>query len=196
MHSYPMSRVTTSVRYWVRAVTNDNQLRPSQRHKRMNRIINKLHRFPRMRLSQMEDIGGCRVVLPALDQVYGVAERVQARWREAQVIDYIAEPRPSGYRAMHLIERRDGRLIEVQLRTQRQDQWAVAVESWAPPAVSFNLKDEPDSAPRAVRRYFEVAGEVLALADQGEPADDTLMAEFQALGQEIDPLMKRARGNR
>jgi len=194
MHSYPMSRVTTSIRYWVRVVTKDNQLRPSQRHKRMNRIIDKLHRFPQMRLSQMEDIGGCRAVLPTLDQVKGVAERITNRWHGALIIDYTERPKPSGYRAIHVIERRDGRLIEVQLRSQRQDQWAVAVETWASPTVPFNLKDDPDSAPEAVRRYFQVAGEVLALADLGQPADDTLMAELATLQREVTPYVEQAAG--
>jgi GTP pyrophosphokinase len=190
MHSYPMSRVTTSVRYWVNVTTGDPSLRPSQRHKRMNRIIDKLHRYPRMRLSQMEDIGGCRAVLPSLSDVYGVVGHITKRWPEAEVVDYVAQPKQSGYRAIHVVERRDGRLIEVQLRTRNQDQWAVAVETWAAPAVDFNLKDDPGSAPAVVCRYFQVAGSVLALADLGEVADDSLTAELNRLRQGIQPYIR------
>lgn len=123
--------------------------------------------------------------------MYAVADHIIKQWPEAEVTDYIKDPKSSGYRAVHVIERRDGRLIEIQLRTQRQDQWAVAVETWLPPAVLFNLKDDPDSAPQVVRQYFETAGDVLALADQGAAADDTLMAKLGLLRDEISPHIQR-----
>jgi putative GTP pyrophosphokinase len=181
MHNYPMTKVTNGVRHYVQAATGNASLRPGQRHKRLNRIMVKLVRHPHMRLSQMEDIGGCRVVLNDLDQVYEVVARIRRRWHDVRVIDYIENPKPSGYRAVHLIERRDGRLIEVQLRTRNQHAWAAATETWVPPAVAFNLKDEPETAPEPVRRYFEAAAESLALEDSGQPDDDTLEAELQAL---------------
>lgn len=192
MHNYPMTKVTNGIRHYVKAATGDETLRPGQRHKRMNRIMDKLARYPHMRLSQMEDIGGCRAVLTTLPQVYEVVARIKRRWHDARVIDYFARPRPSGYRAIHLVERRDGRLIEVQLRTARQHQWAVATETWVPPAVPFNLKDDPDDAPVPVRRYFEVAGSLLALADAGEAGDDALRVEFERLQEEIQPYVNRA----
>lgn len=45
--------------------------------------------------------------------------------------DYLEVPRPSGYRAYHLIVHHgeQGRLVEVQLRSQLQHAWAVAVVS-------------------------------------------------------------------
>jgi Region found in RelA / SpoT proteins len=52
--------------------------------------------------------------------------------------DYIARPKPDGYRSHHLMfnfrDRRnagihDGRRIEVQLRTRLQHSWATAVEA-------------------------------------------------------------------
>jgi len=40
----------------------------------------------------------------------------------------VARPKPDGYRAKHLVVRKDGVLIEVQLRTATQHAWAELVE--------------------------------------------------------------------
>jgi ppGpp synthetase/RelA/SpoT-type nucleotidyltranferase len=61
--------------------TRSTAYMPGQRFKRMDRIVDKLRRYPHMRHSQMEDIGGCRAILPDLDTVYAVTERIQRRWR-------------------------------------------------------------------------------------------------------------------
>ena len=46
----------------------------SQRLKRINRIVEKLSRDEHrtMRLSQMEDVGGCRVVVQSLEELWRV----------------------------------------------------------------------------------------------------------------------------
>ena len=81
-------------------------------------------------VTALNDIAGLRVVLPNLDSVYrfasllcqsSAAEFVRAR-------DYIAHPKPSGYRALHLLMHIpiDGDMIpvEIQLRTPVMDMWA------------------------------------------------------------------------
>lgn len=50
------------------------------------------------------------------------ADRVQ------RLDDYIAEPKPSGYRGVHVIVTYDERTVEVQLRSQAQHDWAYTVE--------------------------------------------------------------------
>src|SRR5207248_1728983 len=103
---------------------------------------------------------GCRVVLNDLEQVYDVAERIMWRWGdEATPTDYIDQPKDDGYRGIHIIERRDGRLIEVQLRTIGQDSWAKAIEEYGP-RVGFDLKDS--EGPADLRLYFKLAAERIA----------------------------------
>ncbi len=41
---------------------------------------------------------------------------------------YVADPKSDGYRAKHVVVRKDGVLIEVQLRTAAQHAWAELVE--------------------------------------------------------------------
>jgi len=103
------------------------------RTKRTSSIVDKLTRLPTMRLSSMGDIGGCRAVLPSLPAVYEVTQRLKRnatrRNRKLpKIIDYVAHPRPTGYRAVHLITPYQELNIEVQLRTPRQHWWAQWME--------------------------------------------------------------------
>jgi putative GTP pyrophosphokinase len=128
-----------------------------------------------MRLSQMEDIGGCRAVLDSLDEVYAVAGRIRRRWPHARVTDHIEEPKADGYRSLHIVERRDGRLIEVQPRTTLQHTWAEAIEIVGP-RLGFDLK--AGEGPADLREYFRLAAERLARNDAGLLEDPGLERDF------------------
>lgn len=105
----------------------------TQRLKRRATIWDKLRREPSMKLSRMQDVGGCRVVLPSLEAIARVGRRFTANSKRRngeadRVIDYVTNPRESGYRAVHIHTRYGGRRIEVQLRTPWQHLWARLVE--------------------------------------------------------------------
>jgi ppGpp synthetase/RelA/SpoT-type nucleotidyltranferase len=189
LHAYPLRKVTMGVRQMIETELGPDPPRPGQRFKRMDRILPKLVRFPHMRLSQMEDIGGCRAVFETLDDLYTVAGRIRHRWgARIRMTDHIREPKQDGYRALHIIERRDGRLIEVQLRTERQHEWASAVEA-AAAATGFNLKD--GDGPDDLRRYFAMAAERLATEDQGEGPDPAIEEEFTRLREDVRHYFRR-----
>ena len=110
------------------------------RLKRLFSIIAKLERLPRIKLSRMQDIGGCRVVVPNADDASKVAGDFAGSRIRHELIrskDYISEPRETGYRGIHLIyafqsERRqhlNGLNVEIQFRSRLQHQWATAVET-------------------------------------------------------------------
>lgn len=93
----------------------------SQRLKRMSTILDKLGREPTLALDRMQDIGGCRVVLPSRDEVWRLADRIRERRPVIAFSDYINHPRNSGYRGVHVIVEygRDCvRPVEIQLRTE------------------------------------------------------------------------------
>ena len=107
----------------------DKNIIVAQRLKRLPTIIGKLNRFKTMRLSSMHDIAGVRIIAEDISQLE-LIERHIKRWKNLiDVDDYIKQPRDSGYRSKHFIFKKDGMLVEIQLRTQIQHLWATAVET-------------------------------------------------------------------
>jgi len=112
----PLRKVVMGLRSAVS--TEGAQVVVSERLKRQPRIVGKLARFPHMELTRMQDIGGCRAILDDVATVDAVRRRIERHKSEiVKVDDYNATPRSSGYRALHVIVRREGALIEIQLRT-------------------------------------------------------------------------------
>ena len=118
----------------------------------------------------MQDVAGCRIVLPDLD---GALE-VSARCRESMLAgfsvvrfsDHLSIPRPTGYRAHHLILRHEDRglLVEVQVRSMLQHRWASLVEDLAR-HLEQPLK-HGDGDPHVLQHLAELAA-VIADIDRG-----------------------------
>ena len=82
----------------------------------------------------LNDIAGVRVICSFLDDVYDIAEALlkQDDIRIIRVKDYIKNPKPNGYRSLHLIieipiflqHEKHMVKVEIQLRTIAQDFWA------------------------------------------------------------------------
>ena len=114
----------------------------AQRLKRFPSVESKLRRFPTLKLSQMQDLGGCRAVVPSVREVEALGERWKNGRQEHELLretDYVAKPKPDGYRSLHLVYRfrtrsaeraaLDGLRIEIQIRSLMQHAWATAVET-------------------------------------------------------------------
>lgn len=137
-HAYPINTFQALLR--LRLKTIDSTALVAQRLKRSPSIIAKLQRFEGMNLARMQDIGGLRAVVSSIARVRRL-ERVyqEAKFKHELISskDYIAEPKPDGYRSIHLIYRYknprapayDGLSLELQLRTRLQHAWATAVET-------------------------------------------------------------------
>lgn len=100
----------------------------AQRLKRLPTILDKIQRYPDMQLSRMQDIAGVRVIVKDVATVRSIQEKLTAQNLKSYK-DYIAKPKPTGYRSCHLVFKRDGLLVEVQLRTRLQHLWATSVET-------------------------------------------------------------------
>jgi putative GTP pyrophosphokinase len=170
------------LRYYVRQVVPPGEpIVVTQRLKRFPTIVDKLGREPRMDLARMQDVAGCRAVVPTQDQVDAIVEHLgrQRRWDIAETYDYVREPKSSGYRAVHLVVRKDGHLVEIQLRTKTQQDWAETVETVDRQRAGLGLKF--GRAPDDVVEYFSIAGALLAAGDQEIPADPALVRRLQEL---------------
>lgn len=113
-----------------------------QRLKRLPSVEAKLRRFSTMKLSQMQDIGGCRAVVSSVSAVQDLHRRCRDGGQAHEIsrtTDYLLEPKKDGYRSVHLVysyksrheknQAWNGRKIEIQIRSQLQHAWATAVET-------------------------------------------------------------------
>lgn len=102
----------------------------SSRVKQIDSVAAKLRRLPTMRLSVLEDIAGCRIVVAATRD----AERLAGACSTLEITrqrNYHESPH-NGYRALHLTVRAsDGRPVEVQIRTEIEELWANMTERCA-----------------------------------------------------------------
>lgn len=136
-HAFPLNTMTVSLKGKVTRLGLNAVV--VQRLKRSRSILSKLTRDS-MRLTQMQDIGGCRAVVPSIEDVYRLRDKFY-RSRSKHICvsedDYIAKPKASGYRGIHLIYKfqsavkpdYNNLLLEVQLRSHVQHAWATAVET-------------------------------------------------------------------
>jgi putative GTP pyrophosphokinase len=179
----PLRKVTLCVADF--AMQESSQPVVTARPKTVDRIVGKLVRLATMRLSQMEDIGGCRAKLPGgMSEVRAILHRIQDTWPDADVIDYVAEPKATGYRALHVLREQDGRMIEIQLRTAGQNRWADVVEATAD-RLGYALKD--GKGPPELARYFERAAYKIALEEEGGSVDEAFTREFASLREQVRP---------
>lgn len=155
----------------------------SQRLKRMLTIAQKIVvRESGLDLSRMQDIGGCRVVLDSDDvaDLRRFEGLVCDYWGDGckRSSNYVNRPRESGYRAIHIVVVQDGRMIEIQLRTQRMHLWAELVESLSG-VLGTNYKQDGDSLVQDFARQLslvmcaEERGEVIGADDQVKFSDLT-----------------------
>jgi hypothetical protein len=188
-HARPLQTATMGLRSRVSTV-GCSEVEVSQRLKRIPTIIDKLRREQGMNLGRMADIGGCRAVLRDMDEV----RRVEARYRgldnTVRMRDYIEKPKPDGYRALHVIVKYHGRLIEVQLRTQVQHEWAYTVESVTS---RFGLDIKAGGGPQPVRDWFLAVSEAMALEERGEPVGSELLFRVSTLRSAAQPYLRGAR---
>ena len=142
LHSYPINTFQAMLRGKVKRLGFKSPI-IAQRLKRAPSIVRKLTRFPSMSLSRMQDIGGIRIVLPTVNDVYRLHDDIvksKGRFEHEALLppyDYIQLPKPDGYRSLHQIFKYknmkmpelDGLFIELQIRTKLQHSWATAVET-------------------------------------------------------------------
>lgn len=104
------------------------------RIKRIETIIEKLNRKKdskdEQKFSRMWDISGCRCIVDNDREVYKLEKLISKVFTVRKKRDYIKEPKPNGYRSLHLYLQlpNNKKVVEVQLRNRIDHNWATLVE--------------------------------------------------------------------
>jgi ppGpp synthetase/RelA/SpoT-type nucleotidyltranferase len=174
LHGFPLNTIAADLHQKVKRV--DKSALVVRRLKRTRSMLAKLSKKASMRLTQMQDIGGCRAVVDTISQVERLRD-MYARSRSMHALvsedNYIASPKSSGYRSVHLVYKfqskaypqYDKLLFEVQLRTSIQHAWATAVET-----VSAVLGQALKASEGEARwlEYFQLAAAALEYIERGK----------------------------
>jgi ppGpp synthetase/RelA/SpoT-type nucleotidyltranferase len=137
-HNFPLNTFQCTLRRKASQV--HGRALVAQRIKRLSSISAKLRLHPAMKLSQMQDIGGCRAIVKSVSHVYKLVrlyKKGNLKHKLHEEYDYIRNPKESGYRSVHLVYRYysdrsqtyNGHRIEMQFRSLLQHAWATAVEA-------------------------------------------------------------------
>lgn len=89
-------------------------------------IIDKLKRES-IRLTQIQDIAGCRVVVDDFETQESIVHRLSQAFANVTVVDRRSRP-SHGYRAGHVVVKHNGLQVEIQVRTRLQHLWAEVSE--------------------------------------------------------------------
>jgi ppGpp synthetase/RelA/SpoT-type nucleotidyltranferase len=144
----------------IKVQLHDLGYAPTGRVKTTTTMTDKLRRTHGMELSRMQDIAGARIVvhnLAAQDEAKDkISEFYTAQGCPLRMVDRRVDPR-FGYKAIHLVPRIDGLLVEIQVRTELQDTWAQIVERSADRwGRGIRYGEEPENPDAAVRSGNEV----------------------------------------
>ena len=117
-----------------------------------------------VRLSQVQDIAGCRVVVADLEEQERVMATLGRAFAKVTVVDRRASP-TYGYRAVHVIVEVLDRTVEIQVRTMLQHTWAELSEKLSDlvdPAIKYG------GGPARVKDLLLRSSSALGLVEEGE----------------------------
>lgn len=187
-HAYPLQVVASN----LRRRTKGRDILVVQRLKRLDSIVAKLKRQPWISLYDMQDLSGCRVITPSVNEAYGVAKEYQTsniKHKLHHIDDYIKYPKASGYRGIHMVYRYhsnknndyEGMFVEIQFRSKLQHLWSTAVETMGL-YTGTNLK--AGEGETEILRFFALVSSVFAL-DEKCPTIPNTPTNYDEIIQEL-----------
>ena len=130
-------------------------------------------------VNNLTDIAGVRVICSYIQDIYTVADLLTSQddVKVLRVRDYIKNPKPNGYRSLHLVLEipvflSEGRIpvpVEVQIRT-------IAMDFWASLEHSLRYKAEGQVTEEVSRELLQTASDIAALDQRMQQIHDKVDA--------------------
>lgn len=105
-----------------------------------------------MDIEKIYDIVALRVVVETVEECYRVLGIIHSLWKPlpGRIKDYIAVPKPNGYRSIHTTIITENGIAEIQVRTEQMD-----IEANYGVAAHFAYKDQDDKKPLDNKEKFK-----------------------------------------
>lgn len=177
-HLQPLSETTIEIQ---KLLTNfGTSYYIAQRLKRKPQIMRKLKRLS-VRLTQLQDIAGCRIIVHKNSDVNNLQDYIvksiekQSVFSIERMTDYRERGRDdTGYRALHIILKRNKLHIELQIRSRIQHYWSESIERTS---VIYGHHLKEGEGDKTIIRYFKVLSDAFFDIEGGhEPNIDTRLS--------------------
>lgn len=192
-HLVPLSKTTIEVQQWLAQYGKPYFI--AQRLKRKPQILRKLKRFS-VRLSQLQDIGGARIIVDQNSDVDEVANYLintfesNKNFKVIKKTDYRGDGREdSGYRAYHIILERDKYQMELQIRSKIQHYWAETIERTSIVYGHFIKELEGN---QTVIQYFKTLSDLFYEIESGRTPDAALRTKVEELRNHSEKIIQNA----
>lgn len=195
-HLQPLTETTLELQAWLTGYESDYYI--AQRLKRKPQIIRKLGRLS-VRLTQLQDIGGCRIIVEKNADVDRLLVFItdQVERQSALSIERITDYRDrgrdiTGYRALHVLLSRGGYKLELQIRSRIQHYWSESIERTSVVYGYYLKENEGDPA---VIGYFQRLSDAFFELESGrEPSAKTKLEIDQLKAQSEKIIESSDRG--
>ncbi|WP_085053930.1 RelA/SpoT domain-containing protein, partial [Candidatus Magnetominusculus xianensis] len=196
-HLQPLTDCTIKLQNLISSL--DVKYYIAQRLKRKPQIIRKLNRFS-VRLTQLQDIGGCRIVVNENKDVDKVKDFIKEKIAKGdgffikRVTDYRENGRDdTGYRALHVLLDHSGHALELQIRSQIQHYWSESIERTSV-IYGYRLKEKEGDG--QVINYFKNLSTVFHEIESGRNPSPQQKIDIDLLREKTENIIQLSDGNR
>ena len=179
-HLQPLTSTTIALQNWFRADNTSYII--VQRLKRKPQILKKLRRL-NTRLTQLQDIGGLRIIVDQNSDVDKLIEYITDKLKQQtsivvkRIADYREKGRDdSGYRAAHIVMKRDGVFLELQIRSRIQHYWAELIERTS---VIYGYVIKELEGDERVIKYFKDLSNLFYLIETGQKPESNQKIDIE-----------------
>ena len=155
-HLEPLTRFTLEIQQWMQSYGIQYYI--AQRLKRRPQILRKLRRLS-VRLTQLQDIGGCRIIVEKNADVDNIIKFIKNKIEKSEFANIIRETDyrelgrdDTGYRAYHIILSVSDYKIELQIRSRIQHYWSESIERTS---VIYGYRIKEKEGDQRVIEYFK-----------------------------------------
>lgn len=135
---------TKAYEFVVGAIRNELGLEPTGRPAKSTTSISDKLRRESIRLTQIQDIAGCRLIVSDITNQNRVVKSLSHLFESVSIVDRRDKP-SHGYRAVHVVVTHLGKMVEIQVRTALQHIWAELSEKLSDlsdPAIKYGGGDK------------------------------------------------------